>query len=62
MKKFELVEYKKENKVWYAARCRPLGLSAYGNTKDEAVARLKKMFEFWVDVHMKHPESFAAGR
>jgi len=37
----------------YVARCRPLGLTAYGNSEEEACKELKKMFSVWVDVNVR---------
>jgi predicted RNase H-like HicB family nuclease len=34
---------------FYAARVRPLGLTAYGYTPNDALESLKKMFEYWLD-------------
>ena len=47
--KLELVEREKDGAIFYAAIASPSGLIAYGDTKEQAVERLKKMFAFWVD-------------
>ena len=51
---------KKESKIiivvkdgLIAARCRPLGLTAYGDSKREAVEKLKRMFAAYVDAHLR---------
>ncbi|GAF74928.1 unnamed protein product [marine sediment metagenome] len=52
-KHFELVKREHEGKPFYAARALPLGLTAYGGTKEEAVERLKTMFGLWVDSNVR---------
>jgi predicted RNase H-like HicB family nuclease len=43
-----------ENKVFFAARCRPIGLTTYSNTPENAVNKLKQMFGAYVDALYKH--------
>ena len=50
---FTVEERKTEDGVLFAARCLPLGLTAYRKTEEASVARLKQMFDFWVDVRYK---------
>ena len=52
-KKFEFVELNGEGGFFYAARLRPLGLTAYADTKGGAVKKLKKMVCVYVDAHVK---------
>jgi hypothetical protein len=54
--KFELFEYINSPKLHYAARCKPLGLTAYGYTIHEACNNLKSMFDKWVDLQDKYPK------
>ena len=46
---FEIVKREKDNEVFFAARCRPLGLTAYGDTPLGARERLNKMFSLLAD-------------
>ena len=43
-KRFELIYREDAKGSFYAARCMPLGLTAYGDTPEEAKTRLKEMF------------------
>ena len=52
--KFELVDASWASKPFFAARILPLGLTAYGDTKEEAVEKLKKMVVYWIDLKMKN--------
>jgi len=47
---FELVRYKQPCNLKFAARCKPLGLTAYGNTEEEAWDKLKRMYSTLVNV------------
>ena len=51
--RLELVEMKQDGRKYFAARAIPAGLTAYGDTKDHAVKRLKQMFAFWVDTRFR---------
>jgi len=47
---FQLVTYKQPCNLKFAARCLPLGLTAYGNTEDEAWSKLERMFQSLVAI------------
>ena len=51
---FQLVEYKQPCELKFAARCLPLGLTAYGDTKEEVWERLKLLFNSHVDAYVKY--------
>jgi hypothetical protein len=51
---FELVRYKQPCNLKFAARCKPLGLTAYGNTEEEVWGKLKQMYDILVNVTRKH--------
>ena len=55
MNNFEFNKVEIKNKVWYTARCRPLGLTAHGDTKEKACNKLKEMFAYLVDLNMRRP-------
>lgn len=54
MPQFELVKYKHPNELKYSARCPELGLTAYGDTEEEAWMDLKKMFIYAIDLNVKY--------
>lgn len=51
---FQLVEYDQPCELKFAARCLPLGLTAYGDTREQAWDKLKAMFAVSVDLNVKH--------
>ena len=55
--RFELRKIEQDGDVYHAARCRPLGLTAYGDTPLMAIERLKKMFGLLVDTAMSRLNS-----
>ena len=61
MKEFKLEERESEGRVFYAARLLPCGLTAYGDTRDQAVARLKEMFSVWLDIKVKQCRQSSKG-
>lgn len=53
------IEFRKGNEGdndYYAARVRPIGITAYGTSRMEAFEKLKKMFSIMVDANMKEVE------
>jgi hypothetical protein len=52
--KFQLVTFKQPNEIKFAARCLPLGLTAYGDTENEAWEKLEIMFHSYLLVHRKY--------
>ena len=45
--------YNEEEGV-HAARIRPLGITGYGRSEDEAAAKIKRMFAAMVNAHREH--------
>jgi hypothetical protein len=53
---FQLVKYIQPCPLKFAARCLPLGLTAYGQTEEEAWEKLIRMFDSMIKITVKYKD------